>query len=125
MSVLEYSSFDRMEILDGGNLDLVASTASPFLRQSKEMGRLPSRIWQETAERMPSFRRLLGNRKGMMVGGAEVDEGRRRWLVICHRGIWGEVSEFVDQLKAASLWRPVLHQDTGNTCHPSCLYRMM
>ncbi len=34
------------------------------------IGRLPSKIWHETADLMPSLSNLFGNRKGMMVGGA-------------------------------------------------------
>ena len=50
---------------------VVPSLTCPFFVHWNEIGRLPSRIWQDTADLMPSLRSLLGNRNGMMVGGAE------------------------------------------------------
>ena len=43
---------------------------TPFFLQMKLMGKFPSRIWQVTADLIPSVNNLLGNRKGMMLGGA-------------------------------------------------------
>ncbi len=60
--------------MDDDEEEEAASIASrPSLIQENEMGRFPSKTWQDTAERIPSLNKLLGNRNGMIVGGAEIN----------------------------------------------------
>lgn len=81
ISVLEYSSLLRMTTpssISGGvanNPFWIAAEAPrgcPSLFQRKVIGRLPSKIWHETADLIPSLSNLFGKRKGMMVGGAAI-----------------------------------------------------
>ena len=80
IKVLEYSSLPRIvtpSIPDDPN-------DNPSLVQSNWIGRLPSRIWHETADLIPSLSNLFGNRNGIMVGGAE-----KKNTYFCYKVFYG------------------------------------
>ena len=93
MRVLEYSSLLRTTTPSMMAPKIpVDPNFWPSLYQPKVMGRLPSKIWHETADLIPSLSNLLGKRKGMMVGGAETSPIKHQLKLTCLR--WEKKSLF-------------------------------
>ena len=83
--VLEYSSLLLMTTpsISAPNIPAVDPKGWPSLSHLKVMGKDPSKIWQETADLIPSLSNLLGKRKGMMVGGAVTESlHSHAWLAL-------------------------------------------
>lgn len=119
MRVLEYSSLLRTTTPSMMAPKIpVDPNFWPSLYQPKVMGRLPSKIWHETADLIPSLSNLLGKRKGMMVGGAETSPIKHQLKLTCLR--WGK-KKFVPYLRRkismGNLWRQAAPKMLFFGCH--------